>query len=273
MKAALAFAAENDVEVSVRGGGHSVAGASLTDGRDEDRPAADELGLGRRRCPDNHGRRWRRLEGLRRRHPAARIDGNRRAGLDHRGRGLSLGGGSGWLERKFGLACDNLLSLKLVTADGRTVVASEDENPELFWARSWGKTLSGSGIATELTFRLHEMPAFTLALLLWPPENGPELARAYRSFIEVCAGGGWGRDSSIPTGPPEEFVPAHLQGQLACAILITYAGPEAEAREAMSSILALEPAGRDDRRDALRKRSSACSTTHRASATTGPPST
>jgi len=154
--------------------------------------------------------------------------------------GLTLGGGSGWVERKFGLACDNLLSAELITADGETVRASEDENSELFWALHGGG--GNFGIATELTFRLHEMPAFTAALMIWPAEAGHELTRAYRDFMETAPaeiGGGL----IYLTGPPEDFVPAELQNELVCAILATYTGPEAEAREAIAPLLDLEPAG------------------------------
>ena len=90
--------------------------------------------------------------------------------------GLTLGGGSGWFERKFGLACDNLISVDLVTADGRQVTASEDENPELFWALHGGG--GNFGIATSFEFRLHPLPVATLALLLFPAERGPEVVRA-----------------------------------------------------------------------------------------------
>ncbi len=240
VKAALAFAAENDLEVSVRSGGHAVAGASLTDGGlkiDMRRMNSASVDPEARTITVGGGAAWKDFDAATQPHGLAATGGRvSTTGVS----GLSLGGGSGWLERKFGLACDNLLSVTLITADGRTVLASEDENPDLFWA------LHGAGgnfgIATELTFRLHEMPAFTAALMIWPPEAGAEVTRAYRSFIESApdeVGGG----VLYLTGPPEEFVPGHLQGKLACAVLVTYAGPEAEAREAMAPMLALEPEG------------------------------
>jgi FAD/FMN-containing dehydrogenase len=71
-----------------------------------------------------------------------------------------------------GLACDNLLSVELVTADGATVRASDDEHPELFWALHGGG--GNFGVATSFTFRLHRLPSVTVALLVWDRERGPE---------------------------------------------------------------------------------------------------
>ena len=96
--------------------------------------------------------------------------------------GFTLGGGTGWLDRKFGLACDNLLSVDLVTADGQLLRASEDENPELFWALHGGG--GNFGVATSFTFRLDALPVMTAALLVWPAEAGPDVLRRYRDVIE-----------------------------------------------------------------------------------------
>jgi FAD/FMN-containing dehydrogenase len=240
IRSALAFALENRLELAVRGGGHSVAGACLADGGvtvDLRRMNGVSVDPDARTATVAGGAAWGDFDTACQPHGLAATGGRvSTTGVA----GLSLGGGSGWLERKFGLACDNLLSVQLVTADGRTVRASEDENPELFWALHGGG--GNFGIATELTFRLHPMPDFTAALMLWPPGKGPELTRAYRDFVESAPdeiGGGL----IYLTGPPEDFVPEHLQGKLACAVLVTYAGSEAEAREAMAPVLALEPEG------------------------------
>ena len=240
VRAALAYAIENDLEVAVRGGGHSVAGACLTDGGltiDLRRMNAASVDPGARKISVQGGAAWGDFDRACQPHGLAATGGRvSTTGVA----GLALGGGSGWVERKFGLACDNLLAVELVTADGRTVRAAEDENPELFWALHGGG--GNFGIATELTFRLHELPAFTAALLLWSPPAGPELTRAYRKFVEAApddVGGGL----IYLTGPPEEFVPAHLHNRLAIAVLVTYTGLEAEAREAMAPLLALEPEG------------------------------
>ncbi len=240
VRAALAFALGNGLEIAVRGGGHSVAGACLTDGGltiDLRRMNAASVDPGARTITVQGGAAWGDFDRACQPHGLAATGGRvSTTGVA----GLALGGGSGWVERKFGLACDNLLEVELLTADGRTVRASEDENPELFWALHGGG--GNFGIATELTFRLHEMPAFTAALLLWSPDAGPELTRAYREFIESAPDDGGGGLIYL-TGPPEEFVPEHLRNQLAIAVLVTYTGPEAEAREAMAPLLGQEPEG------------------------------
>ncbi len=240
VRAALAYGLENGLEIAVRGGGHSVAGACLTDDGltiDLRRMNAANVDPGARTITVQGGAAWGDFDRACQPHGLAATGGRvSTTGVA----GLALGGGSGWVERKFGLACDNLIEVELLTADGRTVRASEDENSELFWALHGGG--GNFGIATELTFRLHEMPAFTAALLLWSPDAGPELTRAYREFIESApddVGGGL----IYLTGPPEEFVPEHLHNKLAVVVLVTYTGPEAEARKAMAPLLEREPEG------------------------------
>jgi FAD/FMN-containing dehydrogenase len=153
---------------------------------------------------------------------------------------LTLGGGSGWLERKFGLACDNLLSVEVVTADGRLLTASDSDNPELFWALHGGG--GNFGIATSFTFRLHPLPAITAALLLWPAAAGREVAARYRDFTDD-APDGVGGGLLYVTGPPEEFVPEHLVGVLTCLVLVTFTGEEAGTRDLIEPLLELSPHG------------------------------
>jgi hypothetical protein len=97
-------------------------------------------------------------------------------------------------------------------------------------------------VATSFTFRLYPLPLVTTALLLWPAGAGPDVVRAYRDFIdsapdEVCGG------LVYVTGPPEEFVPQHLVGELSVLVLLVYTGGEAEARRALGPMLELGPDG------------------------------
>jgi FAD/FMN-containing dehydrogenase len=150
--------------------------------------------------------------------------------------GYALGGGSGWLERKFGLGCDNLLSAELVTADGEIVHASADSHPELFWALHGGG--GNFGVATALTFRLHRLPTVTALLLVWRAEAGPEILRAYREFM-TSAPDEVGGAFSYSTGPDASFVPEQLVGNRTCSVLMTYAGTESEARDVCAAMLGL----------------------------------
>jgi FAD/FMN-containing dehydrogenase len=241
IRAALAFAVGNELEVAVRGGGHSVAGACLTEGgleidlRKLNRVTVDPEA---RTATAQGGASWGDFDRACQPHGLATTGGRvSTTGVA----GLTLGGGSGWFERKFGLACDNLLAVELVTVSGETVRASEDENPELFWALHGGG--GNFGIATELTFRLHELPAATLGLLLWPADAGHEVAYAYRDLIDGGAPLELGGGFAFLTGPPEEFVPEHLQNELCAGVIAIYAGTEAEARDVLAPVLALENEG------------------------------
>src|SRR5690606_38894746 len=92
--------------------------------------------------------------------------------------GLALGSGSGWLERKFGYVCDNLLKVELVTADGRKVVASAEENPDLFWGLRGGG--GNFGIVTAFHFRLHLLPRQILAgPLVYPVSMAGDVLRVF----------------------------------------------------------------------------------------------
>jgi FAD/FMN-containing dehydrogenase len=237
--AALASARGNGLEIAVRSSGHSVAGAGVSEGGiviDLRHMNAVEVDPERRTATVAGGATWSDVDHACQPHGLATTGGRvSTTGVA----GLTLGGGSGWLERKFGLACDNLLSVELVTADGRIVTASEAENPDLFWALHGGG--GNFGIATELVFSLHPLPVATFAFLLWRAERAREVAHCYRDLYEDGAPAELGGGIAYLTGPPEAFVPGHLQGRLCIAAVGVYAGPEPEARGAMAPILELRP--------------------------------
>ncbi len=233
---AVRFGRDLGVEIAIRGGGHSVAGKALTEGGlviDLRRMYAVSVNPGARTAIVQGGATMSHLDRATQPHGLATTGG--RVSTTGVG-GFTLGGGGGWLDRKFGLACDNLLSVELVTADGGIVRASDDENPDLFWALHGGG--GNFGVATSFTFRLHALSSVTAALLVWRPEAGPAVTRAFRDFIESSpdeVGGGL----LFLTGPPEVFVPEPLVGKLALAVLVVYAGPEAAARKVAAPMLAL----------------------------------
>ena len=99
--------------------------------------------------------------------------------------GLTLGGGIGWLMRKYGLTIDQLLSVDLVTADGELVRASDGQNADLFWGVRGGG--GNFGIVTEFEFRLNPLGPYVLAgPIFWPMEEAPEVLRFYRDWIADC---------------------------------------------------------------------------------------
>ncbi|BAU82260.1 oxidoreductase [Streptomyces laurentii] len=235
---AVVFGREAGLPIAVRGGGHSVAGTALGDGA-----LVVDLRRMRQVVADPE-------------HMTVRIAGGATIGdLDRAcepfhvavtgGRasttgagGFVLGGGSGWLERKYGLACDNLLAVELVTAEGGHVHADATENPELFWALHGGG--GNFGVVTSMTLRVHPLPEFGFVLLFFPPEKGPEVLRAYRDLLADApdeAGGG----GIYLVAPPEPFVPEEIQGTLVCATLVTWAGPAADARAFAAPLFALGP--------------------------------
>lgn len=233
---AVRFGRDLDLNIAVRGGGHSVAGMALNDnGLVVDLrhmravtvdPAAEAVRVA-------GGATMSDLDRATQPHGLATTGG--RASTTGVG-GFVLGGGTGWLDRCCGLAVDNLLGVELVTADGNRVHANADENPDLFWA------LHGSGgnfgVATAITLKLYELPEFAIALLLYRPEFAPEAVRTFRDVIESGpdeVGGG----VLHVTGPPEEFVPPALVGTLMCGVLLTYAGAEQDMRKYAEPLLAL----------------------------------
>jgi FAD/FMN-containing dehydrogenase len=238
---AIAFARSHDLEIAVRGGGHSVAGAGLTDGGlviDLRAMREVEVDADARTMRVAGGATWADVDRACQPHGPATTGGRvSTTGVA----GLTLGGGSGWLERLFGLACDSLIAVELATADGRIVTASEDEHPELFWALHGGG--GNFGVATALTFRLHPLVATTLALLVFPPERGPSVVGRYRDLIESGAPEELGGGVLYVTGPPEEFVPEHLVDELLVLVAGVFAGPEAEARRTLQPLFDLGPAG------------------------------
>ncbi|MDH6520077.1 FAD/FMN-containing dehydrogenase [Streptomyces sp. SAI-135] len=233
---AVRCARDLDLPIAVRGGGHSVAGMALNDGGlvvDLRHMRAVTVDPAVRAARVAGGATMSDLDRACQPHGLATTGG--RASTTGVG-GFVLGGGSGWLDRCCGLAVDNLLDVELVTADGTRLHANAEDNPDLFWALHGGG--GNFGIATALTLRLHELPEFSIALLMYLPEFGPEVVRTYRDVIAAGPDEASGGVLYL-TGPPEEFVPPHLVGTLLCGVLMTYAGGEADLRELAEPLLAL----------------------------------
>jgi FAD/FMN-containing dehydrogenase len=236
---ALALAEREHYDVAVRAGGHSVAGVSLNDGGlviDVRPMKAIEVDAASRAVRVGAGVTWSEFDRATQEHGLATTGGRvSTTGVA----GLTLGGGSGWLERLHGLACDNLLSVDLVTADGRQVTASEHEHPDLFWALHGGG--GNFGVATSFTFRLHSVgPEVTAGLLIWPGDAAGDVARRFRD-IAPTAPDALGSALAVLTAPPEEFVPEHLVGTTVVGIVVLWAGDGPEGDEVIRPFRELGP--------------------------------
>jgi FAD/FMN-containing dehydrogenase len=237
--AAIRFARDHDLPIAVRSGGHSVAGHSLVEGGlvIDVRPMGSiAVDPSARTVRVGGGASWGAVDAATQEHGLATTGGRvTTTGVA----GYTLGGGNGWLDRPFGLAVDNLLSVDLVTADGRQVTASADEHPELFWALRGGG--GNFGVATSFMFRLHEVGTVYAGLFLFDAARvGAEVTRVYRDLMDAAPralGGGmlWLH------APPEEFVPEHLHGKLCTAIAFCHVGDLAAGEKLAEPLRAFAP--------------------------------
>jgi FAD/FMN-containing dehydrogenase len=179
--AALAFARAGGFEVSVRGGGHNVAGRAVTDGgvmidlAEMKNIAVDpEQGT----AAAQGGVTWNELNEAAARHGLAVTGG----AISSTGiAGYTLGGGLGWLMGKCGLACDNLDAVELVTAAGDVLQVDAESHPDLLWALRGGG--GNFGVATSFTYRLHPLSTVTGGLIAHPIDAAPDLLRFYRDAV------------------------------------------------------------------------------------------
>jgi FAD/FMN-containing dehydrogenase len=151
--------------------------------------------------------------------------------------GFTLGGGYGWLSPKYGLACDNLLSADVVTADGRLVTASERENDDLLWGLRGGS--SNFGVATSYEFRLHPLgPTVLAGLLVHPIDEAKSLLRASREYVE-SAPAELVTATGILQAPPAEFIPPHLHGRPVLGLFVLYIGRPDQGEGTVAPLKAL----------------------------------
>ncbi len=180
--AAVTLARSEGLQISVKGGGHSYAGNTVADGGlliDLSQMKAIQVDPESRTVTVEAGATWGELDA------ATQVHGLATTGVTVSSVGVSgstLGGGTGYLSRAFGNAIDNLLSVELVSAEGRKLRAAEDEHPDLFWGlRGAGANF---GVATSFAFRLHEVGQQVLAgQVIYPFDEAGELLRFFRGFM------------------------------------------------------------------------------------------
>jgi hypothetical protein len=224
--AAIAFARTNHLPVAVRGGGHSVAGFSTLDcGIVIDLGPMNDVHVDptARRASVGGGAVWADVDHESQAHGLATTGGL----ISTTGvAGFTLGGGIGWLMRKHGFACDNLVGADLVTADGRLLHVSASENPELFWGLCGGG--GNFGIVTRFEFALHEVgPMVYAGPIFYSADVDHDLMRLFREWAP-----GASEDITavlnLTSAPPLPAIPVQWHGRRVAALIATSVGPVEE---------------------------------------------
>jgi FAD/FMN-containing dehydrogenase len=230
----VSFAANHDLLLAVRGGGHNGAGLGTVD----DGVVIDLSGLkqievdpGARTVRVGGGCTWGEVDAATGEHGLATPSGIiSTTGVG----GLTLGGGMGHLSRKCGLSIDNVLEAEVVLASGELVRASANENPDLFWAIRGGG--GNFGVVTSFLFRLHDVGTVTGGPTFWPAEAGAEILSAYREFLPNAPRelNGFFLFASVPPAPP---FPEELHMQKVCGVVWCYIGGAEDAAAEMAPLL------------------------------------
>ena len=219
---AISFARENGLEISIRGGGHNIAGNALCDNGltiDFSHMKNVRVDAAKRRAYVEPGATLADFDaGVQEHGLATPVGINSTTGIS----GLTLGGGFGWLTSKYGMTIDNLISADVITADGRKIPASESENADLFWAIRGGG--GNFGVVTRYEFKLHRVgPEILGGLIVFPLEQAMQVMSRYRDFMksapeDLCV---W---LVLRQAPPLPFLPEDVHGREVVVFAIFYAG-------------------------------------------------
>ncbi len=230
----VTFARQAGLELAVRGGGHSNAGFSTTEG-------GLLLDLKAMRALDidlKHGSAWAETGLTAGEYTAAAAAHNRATGFGDTASvgigGLTLGGGVGYLTRKHGLTIDHLLAAEIVTADGQALHLDADTNPDLFWAIRGGG--GNFGVVTSLEFRLHELNGIVGGMLILPAT--PETVTGFIEAAEA-APDELSTIANVMPAVPMPFIPPEQHGRLVIMAFLAYAGPEEAGQHALAPFRSL----------------------------------
>jgi FAD/FMN-containing dehydrogenase len=234
VRVAVRFARERDLLVAVRGGGHNVAGTATCDGGiviDLSPMKGVWVDPAARTARAQAGLLWGEFDRETQAFGLAMPGGI----VTHTGlAGLTLGGGLGWLMRRYGLTIDNLLSVDVVTADGEVARASADEHTDLFWGLRGGG--GNFGVVTSFEYRLHPVGPIVLAgVMLHPAAKAREVLGFYRDCV-ASAPDELTTIVVLTMAPPAPFLPPSVHGQPVVIIGACYAGPMDEGERAIAPL-------------------------------------
>ena len=227
----LPWVVKNNIELAIKGGGHSTAGASSTDtglvidlallAHTVVNPRAETLRVG-------GGATWFQVDAALARHGLSTVGGTV---SDTGVGGLTLGGGYGWLSGKYGLVIDNLISVKVVLASGEIITASDKENSDLFWGlRGAGQNF---GVAVEFVFQAYDQDKVWAGPLIFPPPALPQVVEVINQLVPTLSGIG---SAGIGFARPE------AAGRQAVVLVpIFFDGTEEEGKDAFKALLDLAP--------------------------------
>jgi hypothetical protein len=230
---AVRIAADHHLAVTIRGGGHNVAGRAIADGLlmlDLSRMRHVEVYAERRLASAQGGALWHDVDVVTAKHALATTGGLvSGTGVG----GFTLGGGAGWLMRRYGLACDNLVAAGVVLADGRFVRASAEEHADLYWGLRGGA--GGLGVVTSFEFQLHPQRQVLAGVVVRPASEAREVLGTFRDFATAAPDEFCGM-TVLANAPPLPFLDPAWHGRPVVLSVVCWSGDPAAGERAIAPL-------------------------------------